>query len=310
MTKSPQGLAPAVNVRGLDKSYTVRGSAQVEAVRDVDLRIERGEVVALLGPNGAGKTTLLDMVLGFTPPTRGSVSVLGRDPADAIAAGQVSSVMQTGGLLPRLTVGETLEMVADLFGREQDVLAVARRAGIAELLHRRVGRCSGGEQQRLRFALALLPDPDLLLLDEPTAGLDVEARRAFWAAIREDTERGRTVVFATHYLAEADAIADRIVLLAAGGIVADGTPAQIKGGTLGRRVRVELPAGVGPSDTELARLPGVYDVSRQSDCLTFITRDSDALARHLLTATPARELEITSDALEDAFVALTSKDHS
>lgn len=308
MTRSPQAEAPAVDVRSLHKSYHVRGATQVEAVHGVELRIPRGEVVALLGPNGAGKTTLLDMFLGFTSPTRGSVTVLGQDPASAIAAGRVSSVMQTGGLLPRLSVGETLEMVADLFGRKQDVLAVARRAGIDELLHRRVSKCSGGEQQRLRFALALLPDPDVLLLDEPTTGLDVEARRAFWAAIREDTERGRTVVFATHYLAEADAIADRIVLLAAGRIVADGTPAQIKGDALGRRVRVVLPVGSGPPDEELRFLPGVREVSRQGDCLTFISHDSDGLARYLLTATPARDLEVTSDALEDAFVALTTKD--
>ncbi|WP_052465800.1 ABC transporter ATP-binding protein [Mobilicoccus massiliensis] len=297
---------PAIELRGLTKTFAPpRGAtAPVEAVRDVDLRIERGEVVALLGPNGAGKTSLLDMVLGFTAPTSGSVSVLGRRPADVIATGGISSVLQSGGLLPRLTVGETLTMVADVFGRHADVPSVARRAGIEQILTRRVSKCSGGEQQRLRFALALLPDPDLLLLDEPTTGLDVGARRDFWSAIRADAKRGRTILFATHYLAEADDIADRIVLMRDGEIVADDTPGRIKGTALGRHVRATLPDS--SEDEALAVLRGVNSFERRGEVVRLHTRDSDALARHLLTATAARDVEVTSDALEDAFLTLTS----
>ncbi len=300
---------PTLDLRGVHKSFPAgragragRG-ATVQAVRGIDLRIEPGEVVALLGPNGAGKTTTLDMILGFTAPTAGTVQLLGGDPTRAVTSGAVSSVMQTGGLLPRLTVGATLALVASLFDRTDDLRDVAARAGITGLLDRRVGRCSGGEQQRLRFALALLPDPELLLLDEPTTGLDVAGRRAFWEAIRADADRGRTIVFATHYLAEADDIADRIVLMRAGRIVADGTPAQVKAAALGRRVRARVGAHV---DAEVGALPGVTDVARAGGTLTVRTTDSDALARHLLGATDATDVEITAEALEDAFVALTT----
>lgn len=306
-TRSPRrsGAAPAIQVADLRKTFpgSRRSGGAVEAVKGVDLTIGRGEIVALLGPNGAGKTTTLDMILGFTTPTDGTVSVLGGNPADAITTGRIASVMQTGGLLRTLTVGETLRLVASLFERADDIDAVAERAGIAGLLQRKVSKCSGGEQQRLRFALALLPDPELLLLDEPTTGMDVEGRRRFWDAIRADASRGRTIVFATHYLAEADDIADRIVLMAGGRIVADGTAGQIKARALGRSVRATVAA---TEDAELQGFPGVMGLERHGEAVTIRTSDSDALARHLLTATGATDVEITSAALEDAFVNLTS----
>lgn len=297
--------ASAVHLAGLFKTFPGgRRSSPVEAVRGVDLDITRGEVVALLGPNGAGKTTTIDMLLGFAPPTSGQVTVLGGTPAEAIANGRVASVRQSGGLLPRLTVGETLELVASLFARTDDLASVARRAGIDDLLDRRVSVCSGGQQQRLRFALALLPDPELLVLDEPTTGMDVDGRRRFWEAIRADADRGRTVVFATHYLAEADDIADRVVLMAAGQVVADGTAAHIKAQALGRTVR----ATIDPRhDAELRSRPGVAALERRGTSVTVRTSDSDALARHLLTRTDAIDVEIASAALEDAFVDLTSR---
>ena len=149
-------------------------------------------------------------------------------PRHAISRGLISAVMQTGGLLKDLTVGETVEYTASLFAQAKPVDEVLERAGITGIADRRVGKCSGGEQQRLRFAMALLPDPELLVLDEPTTGMDVEGRRGFWGAIRQDAEQGRTVLFATHYLEEADAYADRIILLRQGQIVADGTAAEIK----------------------------------------------------------------------------------
>src|SRR5215469_9782975 len=209
----------------------------VRAVRGMTLSIEPGEIVALLGPNGAGKTTTIDMVLGLSQPSSGSVSVYGIQPRQAIDSGRVSAVLQTGGLLKDLTVEETCRYTASLFPTARPVEEVLRRAGISGIADRRVGKCSGGEQQRLRFAMALLPDPELLVLDEPTTGMDVEGRRGFWAAIRQDAAKGRTVLFATHYLEEADAYADRIILLRHGQKVADGTAAQIKALAAGRTVR-------------------------------------------------------------------------
>src|SRR6476660_2551619 len=220
---------PAISLGDLTKSF-----GDVPAVRGVDLQIEQGEIVAFLGPNGAGKTTTIDMLLGLSQPTAGSVEVLGLAPRQAIARGLVSAVMQTGGLLKDLTVRETVEYTASLFADTRPVDEVLDNAGIAGIADRRVAKCSGGEQQRLRFAMALLSDPALLLLDEPTTGMDVEGRRTFWSAIRRDAEKGRTVLFATHYLEEADQYADRIVLMRKGRIVADGTGSQIKALAAGR----------------------------------------------------------------------------
>jgi ABC-2 type transport system ATP-binding protein len=187
------------------------------------------------------------------------------------------------------------------------VTEVLERAGIDDIADRKVGRCSGGEQQRLRFAMALLSDPALLLLDEPTTGMDVEGRRAFWSAIREDAERGRTVLFATHYLEEADAYADRIVLVSRGRVVADGSAAEVKARSAGRTVRATLP---GAEHLGLDRLPGVEGVELRGDTVLLHARDTDAVARHLLTHTGAHDLEITARGLEDAFLALTGTDEN
>jgi ABC-2 type transport system ATP-binding protein len=248
--------SPAVSLRAVTKDF---GSAhqRVRAVRGIDLELQQGEIVAFLGPNGAGKTTTIDMVLGLSQPTSGTARVLGHEPRHAVARGLVSAVMQTGGLLKDLTVRETVAYTASLFADTRPVDEVLENAGITGLADRRVAKCSGGEQQRLRFAMALLSDPALLLLDEPTTGMDVEGRRTFWSAIREDAARGRTVMFATHYLEEADAYADRIVLISRGRVVADGTGAQIKALASGRAVRATLP---GADTTAIAGLSGVTGV--------------------------------------------------
>src|SRR4051794_13356913 len=293
---------PAVALRGLTKRF-----GTVTAVDGLDLTIEQGEIVAFLGPNGAGKTTTIDMVLGLSQPDAGSVEVYGRPPRTAVAHGLVSAVMQTGGLLKELTVRETLELTAALFAHTRPVDEVLDRAGLTEIAGRRVGKCSGGQQQRLRFAMALLPEPELLILDEPTTGMDVEGRRDFWTAIRADAERGRTVLFATHYLEEADAYADRIVLVSHGRVVADGTAAQLKAQSAGRLVTATW-AGIGtPEAVTLRALPGVEDVELRGDTVLVRAADSDAVARHLLTATAAYDLQITSRGLEDAFLALTGE---
>ncbi|MET7835574.1 ABC transporter ATP-binding protein [Micromonospora sediminicola] len=290
--------APAVELAGLTKTF-----GPVTAVDGLSLRITPGEVVAFLGPNGAGKTTTVDMLLGLARPDAGTVRLFGGTPADAVRLGRVAAVMQTGGLLKDLTVAETVRMTAHFYGHTRPVTEVLERAGIAEIADRPVGRCSGGQQQRLRFALALLPDPDLMVLDEPTTGMDVEGRRDFWQAIRADARSGRTVLFATHYLDEADAYADRIVLVRQGRVVADGTTAEIKNLAAGRVVRATLPGADQPA---LAALPGVRSVEVRGDAILVHSEDSDVVARHLLTRTDARDLEITSRNLEDAFLALTA----
>ncbi len=292
----------AIDVQGLHKSF-----GQVRAVQGVDLGIVPGEIVALLGPNGAGKTSTIDVILGLSQPTAGTVSVYGMAPRNAINRGLVSAVLQTGGLLSDLTVGETVAYTASLFARSKPAAEVLGRAGITAIADRRVGKCSGGEKQRLRFAMALLPDPELLILDEPTTGMDVEGRRGFWSAIRQDAEEGRTVLFATHYLAEADAYADRIILLRHGRIVADGTAAEVKALAAGRTVRATLPDA---DQAALAGLPGSDSVEVRGDTVLVQASDSDAVARYLLTSTRARDLEITARGIEEAFLALTGDDRA
>jgi len=291
------GPAPAVQLSGVTKDFK-----DVHAVRGIDLTLEQGEIVAFLGPNGAGKTTTIDMVLGLSQPTTGSVEVLGLHPRQAIARGLVSAVMQTGGLLKDMSVRETVAYTASLFADTAPVDEVLRTAGIEGIADRKVGKCSGGEQQRLRFAMALLSDPALLLLDEPTTGMDVEGRRAFWSAIRADAEKGRTVLFATHYLEEADQYADRIILISHGRIVADGTGSQIKALAAGRTVRATLP---GAQAAVLTALPGVESVDIRGEAVYVHAKDTDAVARYLLNETTAHDLEITARGLEDAFLSLT-----
>lgn len=298
--------APAIAAKGVVKEFRRRGHQPVRAVAGLDLDVQPGQIVAFLGPNGAGKTTTLDMVLGLTSPDRGSVTVAGMAPRAAVRAGKISAVLQTGGLLNDLTVAETVRLVASTFAAPRPVTEVVERAGLAEISDRRVSKCSGGEQQRLRFALALLPDPDVLILDEPTAGMDVAARQAFWATMRADVRAGRTVIFATHYLEEADAFAERIVLMSHGRVVADGSTSEIRAKGAGRTLSVSLPEP--GADDWLRRVrttAGLTLVETRGHRAYFTADDTDAAALTLLTELGARGLEIAAPTLDSAFVALT-----
>jgi len=294
-------LEPAVQLVGLHKSY-----ADIHAVAGVDLEVSPGEVVALLGPNGAGKSTTIDMLLGLIAPDSGLARLFGRSPREAIAAGRVGAMLQTGGLLPQLTVADTVQLVGSLHRDPLPVAEVLGRAAIQELRDRRINQLSSGQAQRVRFAIALVPDPRLLVLDEPTVGMDVESRRAFWTAMRELTMAGRTVLFATHYLEEADTYADRVVLLRAGRIVADGTAASIKASAAGRTIRGTLPG----ADPDLLReLPGVSAAEVHGNAVVLRSADSDATLRTLLAITDIRDVEVTAAGLEDAFLAITADEY-
>jgi ABC-2 type transport system ATP-binding protein len=294
-----------ITLDGLVKSYrTPAGS--VDAVRGISLTITAGETVALLGANGAGKSTALDMLLGLTAPDIGGVSVLGRAPRAAVDAGLVGAMLQTGMLIRDVTVRELIELMTALYPDPLDADEVLELVGIRDLAARRTQKLSGGQAQRVRFALALASDPELLVLDEPTVGMDVESRRGFWTAMRAFAARGKTVVFATHYLEEADAYADRAVLMAAGRIVADGPTTEIRARVGRRTIRATLPA----ADLDrLVVLPGVAAVDRRGDAVILSCVDSDAALRVLLDEHPeARDIEVAGAGLEDAFVHLTGGD--
>ncbi len=294
-----------IELRDLAKSYRA-GDTVVPAVRGIDVSIAPRETVAILGPNGAGKSTTIDMVLGLARPDAGTVSVFGRDPASVVRAGQVGAMLQTGGLLRDLSVRELVTMMASLFPRPLDVDEVLELTGIAGIAAQPTQKLSGGQTQRVRFAIAIVPDPELLVLDEPTVGMDVEGRHAFWTTMRDYAARGRTVLFATHYLEEADAYADRIVLMARGSIVADGAPTEIKAMVGSRTIRATLPHA---SAVELERLPGVTRAELRGESVILVCSDSDRAVRALLERFPAaRNLEITGAGLEEAFLQLTSED--
>jgi ABC-2 type transport system ATP-binding protein len=289
----------AVMLAGLHKSY-----GDVHAVAGVDLVIAPGEVVALLGPNGAGKSTTVDMLLGLTRPDAGTVTVFGASPHEAVATGTIGAMLQGGALLDDATVGETVAMVASLHRSPMPVAEALRRSGVEDLANRRSTKLSGGQKQRVRFAVALVSDPDLLVLDEPTAAMDVQTRREFWKSMHGFTNAGRTVLFATHYLEEAESYADRVVLMRAGRIVADGSVAEVTSLVAGRVIRTVVP---GATEAALALLPGATEVEVRASNATISTSDSDATLRALLATYPqAHDIEVTAVGLEDAFLSLTS----
>jgi ABC-2 type transport system ATP-binding protein len=293
-------VAPdSVTLQGLTKAF-----GPVQAVRGVDVTIERGETVALLGPNGAGKSTTIDMLLGLLPPDAGDAAIFGRTPKEAVAAGAIGAMLQTGAVIRDVTVRELIAMMAALYPNSLGVDEVIDLVGLGPLADRRTERLSGGETQRVRFAIALVCDPELLVLDEPTVAMDVESRRAFWTTMREFASRGKTVIFATHYLDEADDYADRAVLMASGRVVADGPTTEIKARVGSRVIRATLP---GITADELASLPGVTNAERRGEAIVLRCNDSDVAIRALLDVYPdARDIEIAGAGLEEAFIELTA----
>ncbi len=273
------------------------------ALDGVSLAIPVGQTVALLGRNGAGKSTAINLMLGLLTATAGSVRTLGLEPRAAVAAGRVGSMLQSAGLPAAAEVGELVELARALYPhplRRDDVLG---RAGLTSLVRRRVDTLSGGEAQRVRFALAIAGDPELVFLDEPTVAMDVESRRAFWGDMRRFAADGRTVLFATHHLDEADQVADRIVVLERGRIVADGSSASIKAAVAERRVRFSLPDA---DRAAMAAVDGVVSVEIHGDDVALTSRDADATVRALARANvPFRDLEVAGPSLESAFLALT-----
>ncbi|CAL2063661.1 ATP-binding cassette domain-containing protein [Streptomyces murinus] len=281
----------------------VRAFGSVRAVDGVDLRIGRGETVALLGRNGAGKSTTIGMLLGLYPPDAGRVELFGSEPERAVRAGRVGAMLQDARPVPRVTVGELVGFVASRYPAPMPVSRALELAGISALAGRRVDRLSGGQVQRVRFAVALAGDPSLLVLDEPTAALDVEARHVFWESMRGYARRGHTVLFSTHYLEEADSFADRIVVMDRGRIVADGTGEELRRAAGGSLVCMDL---AGRTPDALALLPGVRSLEVAGDRVRLRTDDSDATVIALAELGAIRRLEVAPASLDDAFLALTS----
>ena len=293
-----------IEAQGLTQIFRTR-SGNVTAVDNLDLTIDKGEIVALLGPNGAGKTTLIDMLLGLSTPTRGVLTIDGASPKAAIQSGNIGAVLQTGGLLKDLTVQQTLDMLASLYPTRLDMTQVLADADLTELAHRKVGKCSGGQQQRIRFAIATMHDPNILILDEPTTGMDVTARRTFWERMDKLAETGKTIIFATHYLEEAQNFAQRIVLMDNGKIIADGTSEEIRDLTGGRHVSF-----LADKPTTFSEYPMLsVETSEENGAYRHRTTvaNADEFARVLLTKYTVRDLEIVKPSLDESFVQLTDR---
>jgi ABC-2 type transport system ATP-binding protein len=294
----------AISLRGVHKRY-----GAVRALDGLDLEIRPGEIVALLGPNGAGKSTAMEMMVGLATPGSGAVSILGTDPTTAVRSGLIGTMLQAGALLPDQRVRTMLRMLHSLQAHPMPIADVVAQADIADLMPRRMGALSGGQAQRIRFAIALLGDPQVLLLDEPTVGMDIGARRAFWDQMREVAASGRTVVFATHHLEEAEREAGRVIVMDRGRVVADGTGAEIAAVVAGRVITLR-----GASAAQVAALPGVESATvdpADADRVRAVCTDSDAALAALFTGELARGIHdvlVAAPGLEEAFLRITDHD--
>ncbi|WP_436955194.1 ABC transporter ATP-binding protein [Streptomyces sp. SudanB182_2057] len=303
-TAVPATTTPVVGFDQVTKTY-----GSVRAVDGLSLRLYPGETVALLGPNGAGKSTTLDLLLGLRQPDSGSVGLFGTSPREAVVAGRVGAMLQSGGLMEGVTVAELVGLACSLHPRPYPAADVLARAGLTRIADRKAGKLSGGQTQRVRFALATVGDSDLIVLDEPTTGMDVSARQAFWATMREQADQGRTVLFATHYLEEADAVADRVLVLHRGRLLADGTAAGIKARAGARRVSFDLTGDI--DARALGALPSVTRIDVSGRTVRIRSADADATVHALYgLGLHPRNLEVAGLGLEEAFVALTAAEEA
>lgn len=286
-----------VQLQGVSKTY-----GSVRAVDGIDVEIRRGETVALLGPNGAGKTTTISMLLGLLTPTVGAVQVFGMSPAQAIQQSRIGAMLQEGKLMPGVRVGEFIDFVRSLHPAPLPREELMELASLGDLEKRRVDRLSSGQTQRVRFAMAIAGAPELLVLDEPTAAMDVEARRDFWTSMHAYAARGHTILFATHYLEEAEASASRLVIIAQGHIIADGTVPEIQARYGEPRVAFTCQSAAA---MRFEQLPGVHRSQIEGERVTLHTSDPDATARALVgSAIPWKDLQVKSNDLEETFIKL------
>jgi ABC-2 type transport system ATP-binding protein len=295
--RQAHSIPVVASLEGVNRNY-----GEVRALRNVNFTVRAGEVVALLGPNGAGKTTAVKLLLGLIPPNSGTVRVFGGDPRNPENRMRAGAMLQVGKVPETLRVREHIDLFSSYYPNPLPLEQVLVAAGLEKLRDRKFGDLSGGQRQRTLFALAICGNPDLLFLDEPTVGLDVEARRALWEEIRRLVDCGKTVLLTTHYLEEADALADRIAVINQGEIIAEGTPAEIKAQTSGKRVRCITALNI----ASLLQIPGVTDVKRDREAVEIHTGEAEAVVRILLLRDPSLcGLEITTAGLEEAFLSLT-----
>jgi ABC-2 type transport system ATP-binding protein len=285
-------------LRGVTKRYD-----DVVALRDVSLGLDAARVTAILGPNGAGKTSAVKLLLGLTRATSGSVTLFGADPRSLAARRRTGVMLQISKVPETLTVREHVHLFCSYYPGAMPVDEALGRAGVVPIAGRRFGTLSGGQRQRVLFALAICGNPDLVFLDEPTVGLDVEARRTFWQEVRRLAAEGRSIVLTTHYLEEADALADRIVLLNRGTVVADGTPHEIKARAASRRIRCVTTI----EPAVIQTWADVRSVRRDGAAVEILTRDADRVVRAMFALDPGLSgLDVTGAGLEDAFLTLTA----
>jgi ABC-2 type transport system ATP-binding protein len=291
-----KGVAAAA-LRGATKRY-----GDVCALNNVNLDIRAGELLALLGPNGAGKTTAIKLLLGLAKPTSGTARVFGGDPLDPTTRLRIGSMLQVAKVPETLRVREHLDLFASYYCNPLSMKEAMALGDLFDIQDRKFGDLSGGQKQRVLFSLALCGNPDIIFLDEPTVGMDVEARRVLWQEIRNLVARGKTILLTTHYLQEADELADRVVVINKGNIIAEGTPSEIKAKTAGRRIRCLT----GLAISTIRKLPGVLDVRQDREAVEIQAVDAESAVREMLNLDRQLSgLEVTSAGLEDAFLALT-----
>ncbi len=297
----PAGAVVA-SLHGVSKNY-----GQVKALKGVQFSIHAGELVALLGPNGAGKTTAVKLLLGLASPSAGTVSVFGGNPVQPEVRMRTGAMLQVAKVPETLRVREHLDLFASYYLKPLPMAETLAITGLEEIKNRKFGELSGGQRQRVLFALALCGDPDILVLDEPSVGMDVEARRALWEQIRKLVARGKTILLTTHYLPEADALAERVVVINKGEIIAEGTPAEIKSLTAGRKIRCISQLAI----ETVRAIPGVLEVKTDRDAIEINVTDAESVVRELLLRDASLSgLEITSAGLEEAFLALTRENRT